>query len=307
MESLNGTALDLVDEAIDFADELGVEVHNLGNDAVVIDFGVDADGGIEAGLLLSEIMTGGLGTVGTRLETVDGAPLTHVELATDHPRLALLRAAMADWEPALMDAVGSGPARLLVEDETTETGHEESFDFAVLALEADRLPEEPVAEDVASRCGVPTGGVFLPTVPIASVAGGVSMAARAAEVALLRLGHLGYDTSQVVSATGSAPVAPVAGDRETALAVTNDAIAQGGRVHLVLEEGFDRIEEVPFAATGFGGESMEPIFREAGWDLHAVPEGAFAPAQVTVDVRGGETHTLGERNEERLADLLGVL
>ena len=306
MESLNGTALDLVDEAIDFADELGVGVHNLGNDAVVIDFGVDADGGIEAGLLLSEIVTGGLATVGTRLEPVDGAPLTHVDLATDHPRLALLRAAMADWQPALMDAVGSGPARLLAEDGAHETDHQESFDFAVLALEADRLPEEPVAEDVASRCGVPTSGVFLPTVPLASVAGGVSMSARAAEVALLRLAHLGYDTSQVVSATGSAPVAPVAGDRETALVRTNDAIAHGGRVHLVVDEEFDRFEEVPFAATDGGGKSMKTVFRQAEWDLHEVPEGAFAPAEVTIDVRGGETYSVGERDEERLAALLGV-
>ncbi len=306
MESLNGTALDLVDEAIDFADELGVEVHNLGNDAVVIDFGVDTDGGIEAGLLLSEIMTGGLATVGTRLETVDGASLTHVELATDHPRLTLLRAAMADWQPALMDAVGSGPARLLAEDDSHEMHHEESFDFAVLALEADRLPEEPVAEDIASRCGVPTSGVFLPTVPVGSVAGGVSMAARAAEVALLRLAHLGYDTSQVVSATGSAPVAPVGDDRQTALAMTNDAIAHGGRVHLVVEEGFGRAAEIPFATTEFGGGSMETVFEEAEWDLHAVPEGAFAPATVTMDVRGGETYTVGERDENQLAGLLGV-
>jgi methenyltetrahydromethanopterin cyclohydrolase len=306
MESLNGTALDLVDEAIDFADELGVGVHNLGNDAVVIDFGVDTDGGIEAGLLLSEIVTGGLATVGTRLETVGGAPLTHVELATDHPRLALLGAAMADWQPALTDAVGSGPARLLAEDRTHEGDHQESFDFAVLALEAEAIPGEPAAEDVASRCGVPTSGVFLPAVSLASVAGGVSVAARAAEVAVLRLAHLGYDTSQVVSATGSAPVPPVADDHETALLRANDAIAHGGRVHLVVEEAFDRVEEVPFEATDLGGASMEQAFRDAGWDLHEVSESAFAPAEVTVDVRGGATRHLGERDEAQLAAVLGL-
>jgi methenyltetrahydromethanopterin cyclohydrolase len=306
MESLNGTALDLVDEAIDFADELGVAVHHLEDDAVVIDFGVDAEGGVEAGLLLSEIVTGGLATVQTRLGTVAGTPLTHVELATDHPRLALLRSAMADWQPAFTDAVGSGPARLLAEDGPHETDHCEEFDFAVLALEADRLPGEPVAGDVASRCGVPTSGVFLPTAPVASVAGGVSMAARAAEVAVLRLAHLGYDTAQVVSATGSAPVPPAAGDRETALVRANDAIAHGGGVHLVVETAFDRFDEVPFGATEFGGASMERVFADAGWNLQEVPPEAFAPAQVTVDVRGGGTYGVGQRDEDRLAAVLGV-
>jgi methenyltetrahydromethanopterin cyclohydrolase len=307
MESLNATALDLVDEAIDFADELGVTVHHLENDAVVLDFGVAADGGIEAGLLLAEIATGGLATVQTRMGTVEDTPLAHVELATDHPRLALLSSAMADWQPALMDAVGSGPARLLTgEGAFPATGHEESFDFAVLTVETDRLPEAPVAADLASRCGVPTSGVFLPTAPLASVAGAVSMAARAAEVALLRLEHLGYDTSAVVSAVGSAPVPPVAGDRETALARTNDAIAHGGRVHLVVEEAFDRFEDVPFGATAYGDGSMAAVLEDADWDLHAVPPGAFAPAQATIDVRGGETHVVGERNDERLAALLDL-
>jgi len=307
MESLNATALDLVDEAMDFADELGVAVHHLENGAVVLDFGVAVDGGIEAGLLLTEIVTGGLATVQTGMDTVDGTPIGHVELATDHPRLALLSSAMADWQPALMDAVGSGPARLLAPEEAFPTpNHEETFDFAVLALEAERLPEEPIAEDVASRCGVPTSGVFLPTVPLASVAGGVSMAARATEVALLRLACVGYDTSQVVSAAGSAPVPPTAGDRKTALVRTNDAIAHGGRVHLTVEAGFDRFEEVPFGATDLGGESMESVFEDAGWNLHEVPPGVFAPAQVTIDVRGGATHSLGKRDETRLARFLGL-
>jgi methenyltetrahydromethanopterin cyclohydrolase len=33
-----------------------------------------------------------------------------------------------------------------------------------------------------------------------------------------------------------------------------------------------------------------------------VPETVFAPAQVTVDVRGGPTHVLGEPNHDLLAE-----
>jgi len=58
-------------------------------------------------------------------------------------------------------------------------------------------------------------------------------------------------------------------------------------------------------AFAFGcGDSVESIFAEAGWDVHAVPEDAFAPAAVTIDVRGGETYGYGERDERRLAAFL---
>ena len=75
MESLNRMAVELVDEAIDFADELAIEVQELDNGAMVLDFGVEAVGGIEAGLLLAEIQTGGLATVQTGVGEVDGAQI----------------------------------------------------------------------------------------------------------------------------------------------------------------------------------------------------------------------------------------
>lgn len=305
MESLNRSALDLVDEAIDFADELSVAVHHLDNEAAVLDFGVDVHGGIEAGLLLAEIQTGGLATVGTRIDTVAGRPRTHVDLATDHPHLALLGSALSDWRPAVMDAVGSGPARLFEDGAAFRPpDYAEDSDFAVLALEADRLPAAPVATEVASRCGVPESGVFLPTTRPGSVAGSVSVAGRAAEVAMLRLANLGYDPANVVSAAGSAPVAPVAGDRETALSRVNDALSHGAQVHLVVTEDSPRFEAVPFGATEHAGTSMGTLLAESGWDLHAVPECAFAPAQVTIDVTGGETYSYGERDQDQLAGFL---
>ncbi|MEF8863564.1 MAG: methenyltetrahydromethanopterin cyclohydrolase, partial [Haloarculaceae archaeon] len=98
MESPNVMAVELVDEAIDFADELAVDVWELDNGATVLDFGVETLGGVEAGLLLAEIQTGGLATPQTAMGTVDGAPLTHVELQTDHPALALLCSQKAGWE-----------------------------------------------------------------------------------------------------------------------------------------------------------------------------------------------------------------
>ena len=306
MQSLNRMATELVDEAIDFADELTIDVYGLEGDAAVLDFGVDVPGAVEAGLLLAEIQTAGLATVQTRMDTVAGAPTPYVELSTDHPALGLLCAGKAGWELSLDDfeGLGSGPARALVaeEDIFTRIGYEEEFDFAVLAVESETLPDEAVAAAVAERAGVPESGVFLPTFSTASITGSVVAAARAAELATFRLSELGYDPVEILSASGAAPVAPVADDEEAAMARTNDALAYGGQVHLTVDEPFDRFDEVVSTAGDDYGDPFADIFEDVGWDLSELPVDLFAPAQVTIDVVGGDTHVVGDTDEDVLAE-----
>jgi len=310
MESLNRMAVELVDEAIDFADELAIEVQELDNGAMVLDFGVEAVGGIEAGLLLSEIQTGGLATVQTGVDEVDGAPLTHVEATTDHPAIALLCSQKAGWELIVegFEGLGSGPARALVaeEEEFQRVGYRDAADFAVLAVESDALPDEAVAEHVAEMAGVPVSSVFLPTFATASVTGSVALASRAAELAAFRLSELGYDPLDVLTAAGSAPVAPVAADDEAAMARTNDALAYGGQAHLTVESDFERFDEVPSTAREQFGTPFADIFADHDWDFYEVPVEVFAPAQVTVDVVGEGVEVLGRTDEALLAESFGL-
>ena len=309
MESLNRMATELVDEAIEFADELTIDVHQLTGDAAVLDFGVQAPGAIEAGLLLAEIQTAGLATVQTRTGRVAGTPRTHVELSTDQPALSLLCAGKGGWEltTEAFDGLGSGPARALVaeEDIFDRVGYAEEFDFAVLAVESDQLPDETVAQQVAERAGVPESGVFLPTYAAASITGSVVGAARATELAVYRLSELGYDPLDVLTATGSAPVAPVADDESTAMAYTNDAVMYGGEVHLVVDEPFDRFDEVASTASTEYGEPFAAIFESVEYDYSDLERGLFAPAQVTIDVVGGDTHVVGDTAEDVLAESYG--
>jgi methenyltetrahydromethanopterin cyclohydrolase len=299
MESLNRTALELVDEAIDFADELNVAVHHMEGDATVLDFGVDVPGGVEAGLMLAEIQTAGLATVDTRMDEVAGSPLTHVQLSTDHPALALLCSQKAGWELSLPDfeGLGSGPARALVaeEDEFHRVGYRDEFDMAVLAVESESLPGESVVEHVADTTGVAESAVLLPAFSAASVTGSVTMAARVAELTAFRLSELGYDPLDILSVTGSAPSAPVADDEDTAIARTNDALAYGGQAHVVVDSEFDRFDEVVSTATDEYGTPFADIFDTHDWDFYEVPESVFAPAQVTADV-----------NEDLLAESFGL-
>jgi methenyltetrahydromethanopterin cyclohydrolase len=306
MESLNRMAIELVDEAIDFAGELGVEVHELSNEATVLDFGVEVESGVEAGMLLVEIQTAGLATLQARAGEVAGAPRTHVELSTDRPGLALLAGQKAGWELSVdgYEGLGSGPARALVaeEEEFGRLGYEDAFDLTALAVEGDELPTAAVADHVAERAGVEPSAVFLPTFATGSIAGSVAAAARAAELATFRLSELGYDPADVISVTGEAPLAPVSHDETTAMARTNDAVAYGGRVHCQVASDFGRFDEVPSTAADEYGEPFEAVFESVDWAFEALDPGVFGPAQVTVDVLDGPTYVHGERREDLLAE-----
>jgi methenyltetrahydromethanopterin cyclohydrolase len=310
MESLNRMAVELVDEAIDFADELAIDVHELDNGAVVCDFGVEAVGGIEAGLLLTEIQTGGLATVQTGMGSVGDAPRTHVEVSTDHPAMAFLAAQKAGWELSVdgFEGLGSGPARALVaeEDEYQRIGYRDAADFAVLAVESEDLPNEAVAEHVAETAGVPTSSVFLPAFSTASVTGSVALAARAGELATFRLSELGYDPLDMLSTTASAPVAPVAETDEEAMARTNDALAYGGQAHMTVETPFDRFDDLPSTAGKEFGVPFAEIFEDHGWEFYDLPVEVFAPARVTVDIVGDGVEVVGETDESVLVESFGL-
>jgi len=310
MESINRSAVELVDEALDFAAELDIVATELACGATVLDFGIEADGGIEAGLMLADIQTAGLATIYTQMGRIDGAPIPYVELTTDHPGVALLCSQKAGWELDLgeFNGLGSGPARALVGRETDfeRVGYYDEFDFAVLAVESIEFPTDEIAEHVAELSNVEPTSVFLPTFAAGSTAGSVSMAARAAELAVFRLSELGYPPADIISATGRAPLAPVSYNESTAMGRTNDALAYGGEVYLQVREDAEVFEQVPSNAREEYGVPFEQIFAEADWDFYAVDEDIFAPAKVTIDVVDGETYVLGETDEQLVAESFGI-
>lgn len=310
MESLNRLAIERVDEALEFAEEFEIGAHELEGGAAVLDFGVEFDGGVEAGLLLAEIQTAGLATIGTRMDTVDGSPLPHVELETDHPDLALLCSQKAGWEISVdgFEGLGSGPARALVarEDVFADVDYVDAFELTALSIETDGVPGESVAAEVADKTGVEESGVHLLVFPTASIVGSVTVAARAAELAVYRLTELGYDPTDVLTATGSAPMAPVAAEEETAMARTNDSLVYGGQVHLIVREDADLFTDAVSTASEEYGRPLAEVFASADWEFDQLPRELFAPAELTVDVVGGPTHTVGDTNEAVLAESFGL-
>ncbi|MFW6436843.1 MAG: methenyltetrahydromethanopterin cyclohydrolase [Halococcoides sp.] len=299
MDPLNRAATEIVDEAVEFADEYGIGLTRLDSGATVLDCGIDHVGGLEAGALVIDIQTGGLASVQTDLGGVAGATRPTVTVATDHPGLALLGSQKAGWEfTGEQEALGSGPARALAaaEDVFAHLEHSESFEMAVLCLETDERPTDAIASEVADRAGVAESAVTLVGFRTASLTGSVAAAARAAELGVYRWLEAGGDLDAVTSASGRAPVPPVADAERVAMARGSDAAAHGGRVHLTVDsEGPD-----PAALVSTADEPFETLFDEADWAYADLDRDLFAPATVTVDVISGPTQTAGECRPEVL-------
>lgn len=113
--SVNKLAQPLVQELLTHADKLRLHVHTLDNGCTIIDAGIHAPGGLEAGRIITEICLGGMGTVSlSHSAYTENWPLT-VNVHTSNPVLACLGSQYAGWSLAHEKyyALGSGPARAM--------------------------------------------------------------------------------------------------------------------------------------------------------------------------------------------------
>ena len=113
--SVNKLSQPLVQELLDNADKLRLGVQTLANGSVIIDAGIEADGGLEAGRIITEICLGGMGTVGiTHSPYTENWPTT-INVHSSNPVLACLGSQYAGWSLShdKYYALGSGPARAM--------------------------------------------------------------------------------------------------------------------------------------------------------------------------------------------------
>lgn len=305
--SINNIAYDIAGDMMDYPENYKVEVNTLGNDSTVIDCGVKAKGGYEAGLAFTQICMGGLA-----ITSITHKKLKHeifypfIEVYTDYPTLACLAAQKAGWRVSQEGffAMGSGPARALAlkPKHTYEViEYEDDSDFAVIALEASTLPNEKVMDYVASECGVDASNVIAIVAPTNSLVGSIQIAGRVVEMAVYKLNEMGFDTRHIVSAFGSAPIPPVKKDAAMAMGTTNDASIYHGSVTLTVNGGNikDFVAKIPSSTSKDYGRPFYTIFKEAKFDFYKLDPSIFAPAEVVVnDISTGDTYVAGKVNPD---------
>jgi methenyltetrahydromethanopterin cyclohydrolase len=288
---LNRRAARLADALAADAGLLGVAVTAVGG-ARLIDCGVAAAGGFEAGRRLAEICLAGLATVSLTSVDLDGLPLPAVAVTTDHPVPACLASQYAGWaiDPPGYFAMGSGPARSVARVERelyARIGFDETEDAAVLVLEGRALPDAVVVRFVADKCRVRPEALSLLIAPTASIAGCVQVAARSVETGLHKMLELGFDVRSVRSGAGVCPLAPVAKNDLRAIGWTNDCILYGTRAYFAVRaddaEVQSMVERLPASTSPDYGTPFYEIFKRAGNDFYKIDRMLFSPAEVVVN------------------------
>jgi methenyltetrahydromethanopterin cyclohydrolase len=307
---LNEAASDIADRMVDQADILRVRTFRLPSGSRVIDAGVEVDGGIEAGLALSEICMGGLGNVTTTPVQIGGQSYPGLIVWTDHPAVSCMASQYAGWAISVgkFFAMGSGPLRAhaRVERELFEKlGYEERADEGVLVLEGRALPTDEVADWVARKAKLQPAQLTFVIAPTASLAGGVQISARVVETGLHKMETLGFDVRKVISALGTAPLPPVAKNDLRAIGRTNDCILYGGQARFTIRAGDDELarlaEQVPASASRDYGIPFYQIFQRYEGDFYKIDPLLFSPAEVWLtSSETGRTFHAGRLNPEVL-------
>jgi methenyltetrahydromethanopterin cyclohydrolase len=277
--------------------------------ALLVDAGIAARGGLEAGRRIAEICLGGLGSVS--LGTSGRFPRwgTMVTVTTADPVLACLGSQYAGWSLAEGDffALGSGPARALWAKEALfqELGYRDRADHACLVLEVDKLPPDVLVARIAEECGIAPEKLTLILTPTSSLAGTVQIVARVLEVALHKTHALHFPLDRVVDGIGASPLPPPAPDFVAAMGRTNDATLYGGDVQLFVtgpeDEARALAEGLPSSSSRDHGRTFAEIFTAYKGDFYAMDPMLFSPARVTVTaLETGRSFTFGAFHEDVL-------
>src|SRR5262249_25960713 len=154
----------------------------------VLDCGIQAAGGLQAGLGLARVCLAGGGDVALVTGEIAGAHGPTIQVQSDDPVRACLASQYAGRQGSVggVFAMGSGPMR-------ARYGKEELFDHipgreqppvAVGVLETRKRPTEEVVAYLSEKLGLSADKLTLLVAPTASLAGTVQVVARSLETAL---------------------------------------------------------------------------------------------------------------------------
>lgn len=323
---LNKSAMNLVNKLCDEADKYGVNVEKSDSGATLMDAGIEAEGGFLAGEMVTEICLAGYGTADIVPIQYGNVVLPSVFIKTDYPALSLLASQFAGWQVKGdgYSAIASGPARALAlkpKDLYEKLQFKEESDIAVLVLETQKKPPEPVIQLVAEKCKISPNNLFIVMFSTTSLVGATQVSGRIVETGLHKLERLGLDPLVVKHAWGYTPIVPIHPDSGEAMGRTNDAILYGGVTNYIVnyddEEKLQTIvKQAPSSASAMLQEAKRlaqknprflDIYKEAGFDFYKIDTNIFAPAVVSINnMKTGRTFTAGNLDIEVMKSSLGI-
>jgi methenyltetrahydromethanopterin cyclohydrolase len=312
--SVNALAGAIVDRLVAEADRFRVAVTHGSLGELLIDAGAKAAGGVDVGLLLTEICMGGLGRVS--LSPAPGASKWPfwLTVSSNDPVVACLASQYAGWslQHEKFFALGSGPGRAQarVEKLFDELSYTDQAKRVTIVLESASPPPKEVVEKVAVKSGVDPKHVAFIYAPTQSLAGSVQVVGRVLEVALHKAHELHFPLDHIVDGVATAPLSPPHPDFIQAMGRTNDAIIYAGRAHLFVKgpasAAKELAEKLPSSNSKDYGRPFADIFKAYKGDFYQIDGSLFSPAEALVTaIETGETFRAGKINESLLDKSFG--
>jgi len=306
----------LVEKLREKSELYNVHVEKLSSGTTIIDAGIKAKGGFQAGKIITEICMGGCGKARITCENYGETKLPSIFVYTDNPVIATLGSQFAGWQIKEGDyfAIGSGPARALSlkpKEIYEKIGYKDDYDRAVVVLETSKYPPQSLIDRFVKECKVSHENLAVVLTPTASLAGATQVSGRIVETGIHKLSKVGLDPNKILYAWGHAPISPLHPKFTIAMARTNDAILYGGVTYYVVdyenEKELERIvKSAPSSASKDYGRPFIEIFKEVNYDFYKIDPNLFAPAVLIVNnLRTGNTFKAGKINVEILMESLG--
>jgi len=314
--SVNRLAWKILEKLCDNPELYGITVEKTSYGTTIVDAGIKAKGGFQAGKLVTEICMGGCGKTKIINKQYGDIELPSIFVYTDNPAIATLGSQYAGWQIKEGDyfAIGSGPARALAlkpKEIYEEIGYKDDFDKGIIVLETDKPPPEKLLERFTRDCKIPPENLAVILTPTASITGATQVSGRIVETGIHKLRRLGLNPKTILYACGCAPIPPIHPKFTRAMARTNDAILYGGTTYFIVEHENEEalkeiMEKAPSKASKDYGKPFIEIFKEANYDFYKIDPNLFAPASITINnIKTGNTFKNGEVNARALADSFG--
>jgi methenyltetrahydromethanopterin cyclohydrolase len=312
-KSLNEAAMEIISPILDDPARYGARITRSNGGATLVDLGLEAPGSWLAAKLWVEAAHGGMAESTYGRMRIRDLEVPTAEVVIDDPMLSVIACESGAWKLGEGEfvPVGSGPARAKARADrfSKRVEYSDPSPNVVLQLQMKRLPSDETLQFVADACGIQLTGLVAMVAPSASLVGGVQVASRAFEQAIISLGrNTNFDISTIVYGYGRAPIPPVIKDEVLAMGRINDALVYGGSSGLWVSHPDD--EEVrqtalamPFSAKAGDdyGKGYAEIYDTYGRSLFNIPARLDSPAHVTVtNIRTGTVTTAGRIDEDRL-------
>ncbi len=315
--SVNRLASKLLDKLTENPEYYGIKAEKTDSGATLIDAGITAKGGFQAGRIITEICMGGCAKTEITSRKYGDYELQSIFVYTDHPVIATLGSQYAGWQIKEDGyfAIGSGPGRALAlkpKKIYEQIGYKDSYDKAIVVLEAEKPPLEMLTQRIASDCKVSEKNLAIIITPTTSLAGAIQISGRIVETGIHKLRRIGLDPNVILHAWGCAPVPFLDPNFDRAMARTNDALLYGGIASYTVryhdEDELEKIvEKAPSEASQAHGKPFMKIFEEAGHDFYKIDPNLFAPAVVMINnVETGRSFSKGKINAEALEESFGL-